>query len=648
MTRRLALLSHFAGARLPTLSVALSRSHYGLHKPDQCPGLDVPWRRENKFVRSPILVFLAFVSGVVSGCSQSDWTSKSTAHTPKAQTNAPAALEASMPTDSQLDSRGKGYTPPTADEMAPMRPEYMAELAKVHEPPEMASKPMQVRKAVSASVVKLGNVMNAVGSPEKATHQQRATAIRVLLEIANNTEQDAGVERVMTYGAIAAIACLDGADPQTIIGYASNAIDDGDDALALRARMYLRAGDRNKALDDLEKIMADGHGQVLVGGGTDPRKDSAPCEWSIADFDALGDDPRALAAKGLYLNSFVGYGAEGRGTVKESTIRDLYARSARSWRSPIPHVLEATADGLGSEHSMAGARCIRANSRTVAVPDIVNACATYDEGIRQEIRDLTMALLVEPTYARALSARADKYLQLAQSSYADGKPSRELFGLAIKDFSAALAADGANQHTLYCDRALALASIGRYQDAVSGYMQGMRHATTGVEDSPFVYEQLADLYTKLGKFNDAADLMTQAIMNASGGGMDAVIFGGGIGALRTLYPEYDPLPDEILAEAVRRRYQPQFPESWDADFISKAGAFKGKVASSILVELYVMRGDAYMKAGRPAEALADYQRVKSNAWLGDEPNLPRHMYFNERGMRNLDLPEPWPPPPPTM
>jgi tetratricopeptide (TPR) repeat protein len=530
-----------------------------------------------------------------------------------------------------------------------MRPEYMAELAKIHEPPEMASKPKQVRKAVSPSVVKLGNVMNAAGSPEKATHQQRATAIRELLEIANSTEKDDGVDKVITYGAIAVMACLDGADPQTVTGYAGNAIgDDGDDALALRARMYLQAGDRNKALDDLEKVMADGDGHVLVGGDVDPRKDSAPCGWSIADFDALGDDPRALAAKGLYLSAFIGYGAEKRGAVKESTIRDLYARSARSWHSPIPHVLEVTVDGFGSEHSMAGAGCLRANRRIVAVPETLNACATYDEGTRQEIRELTMALVIEPTFARALSARANKYLQLAQSSYADGKPSRQLFELAIKDFAAALAADGRNQHTLYCDRALAFASIGRYQDAAFGYLQGMKYAKNGVEDSPFVYEQLANVYMKLGKFNAAADLITQAIMNASGGGMDAVVFGGGIRAFRTLYPEYDSLPDEILAEAVRRRYQPRFPQSWDADFISKAGAFEGKIGSSILVELFVMRGDAYMKAGRRAEALADYRRVKSDAWSGPERSLPRHMYFNERGIRNFDLPEPWPPPLPTM
>lgn len=445
-------------------------------------------------MKKPILVFLAVGSIVVAGCGQNDPPSKPSS---KAQTHAPTT-DGSVRADNQVDSKGNGYALPTAEEMAPMRPEYMAELAKIHEPPEMAGKPMQVRKAVSPNMVKLGNVMNAVGSPEKATHQQRATAIRDLLEIANS----AGVDKAMTYGVIAIVACLDGADPQTVIRYADNAIDDSDDALALRARMYLRAGDRNNALGDLEKVMADDKGHVLAGGDADPRKDSAACQWSIADFDALGDDPRAPAAKGVYLSSFIGYGAENRGTVKDSTIRDLYARSARSWHSPIPHVLGVTANGFGSAHSMAGARCIRANARIVAAPDIVNACATYDEGIRQDIRELTMALVIESTFAPALSERADKYLQLAQSSYADGKPSRQLFELAIKDFAAALAADSKNKHTLYCDRALALALLGRYQDAASGYVQGMKFAKNGVEDSPFVYEQLANLYMKLGKFDE--------------------------------------------------------------------------------------------------------------------------------------------------
>jgi tetratricopeptide (TPR) repeat protein len=592
-----------------------------------------------------IAVVMVMTAVCASACSQASRPAPSAAAQP-----APSESAQRNPTKEQPASKDSGYAPPTAEEMAPMPAEYLAELAKIHEPPEMTGKPMQVRKTVSPSVVKLANVIAAVGSPEKATHQERATTIRELLEILNSSGPDDGVDRITTYGAIAVMACLDGADPQTVVGYANNAIgDEDDDALALRARMYLQAGDRKKALDDLEKIMVDDKGRALVGGDADPRKDSTRCGWSTADLDALGDDPRALAAKGLYLSSFIAYNAEQKGTVKESTIQDLYARSATSWHSPIPHFLDATTvDGLGSQHVLAGAGCMRANARLVPVPETLKACEMYDEGIRQQIRELTMALVVDPTFAAALSARAGRYLDLAQSSYADGKPSRQLFELAIKDYNAALAADVKNQHTLYCDRAIALASIGRYQEAASGYLQGMKYAKNGIEDSPFVYEQLAGVYMKLEKFSEAAEVLTQAIINSSGSGMDAVILFGGISGFRALYPEYALLPDEILAEDVRRRYQTQFPSSWDADFISKAGDFKGKIMSTVLADLYALRGDAYMKAGRRAEALADYRRLKSDAWSSDERLLPRHFYFNERGKRNFAVPGPWPPPPPAM
>ena len=593
-------------------------------------------------VKRLAIAFLAAILTIVSGCHHDGASLSPGTTNPQAQTN-----EISGPSANQSDSKGASYTPPTAEEMAPMRPEYLAELVKIQEPPEMAGSPMQVRKAVSPSVLKLQDIVSgAIRTPEKATHDQRATSIRKLLEVANSNERNDGIDRAMTYGAIATIACIDGVDPQTIIGYASNATDDSDEALVLRARMYLKIGEQNKALNDLEKIMTDGNGHALAGGDVNPRNESVKCGWSIADFDALGDDPRALAAKGLYLSSFIGYGAEGRKTVKESTIRDLYARSASSWHSPIPHLLSVTLDCLGSEQSMARAGCIRANGRNVAVTSIGNSCAKFDEGVRQEIRELTMALVIQPKFARALTERASKYLQLAEGAYADGKPSRQLYELAIGDFTASIEADSKDKHMLYCDRALAQASIGKYQDAVAGYAQGMKYANNGIEDSPFVYEQLAGLYMKIGKFNEAADVLTQGIIHSSGGGLDAVIFSGGMKAFRTLYPEYELLPDEILAEDVRRRHQPQLPKSWDAEFTSRGeGTSKGRITSSILPEMYVLRGDAYMKSGRRAEALADYQRVKSDAWYMSEQSGPRFIYFNERGSRKSNMPVAWPPSP---
>jgi len=93
---------------------------------------------------------------------------------PQAQTKAQAKTE--DPAHSKDDS----YTPPTAEEIAPMRPEYLTELAKIHEPPEMSRKPMQIRKAESPGALRLWNAMSAVSSPEKATHQQRATGLPAL------------------------------------------------------------------------------------------------------------------------------------------------------------------------------------------------------------------------------------------------------------------------------------------------------------------------------------------------------------------------------------------------------------------------------------------------------------------------------------
>ena len=103
--------------------------------------LDIGWRTEKGFMSRPILNFLAFVPIVVAGCSQNDPASKPSAPVPKAQTNTPATVT-SVPVASQPVSKGNDYVPPTAEEMAPMRAEYLAELSKIHEPPEIGRKAM--------------------------------------------------------------------------------------------------------------------------------------------------------------------------------------------------------------------------------------------------------------------------------------------------------------------------------------------------------------------------------------------------------------------------------------------------------------------------------------------------------------------------
>ncbi len=333
--------------------------------------------------------------------------------------------------------------------MAPLRPAYLAELAKIHEPPEMAGKPMQVRKAVPGAS-KIMDAMNGIRDPDKMTHEQREASVRKLLAFADDGDGQGTIPRGLTFGVVATLACFDGSDPKTVIGYTNSSIDDHSDgnsgrydSIALRSRMYLRAGDREKALKDLEEILAAAEGNSLVGGGVDPRKESNKCGWSIADFDALGDDPRALAAKGLYLSTFLNFGAGDRGTVKEAEIRELFKRAEKSWKSAIPYLLDVHLDsGLGSQHTRDQYNCVRTGDVGPPVPSLVAVCGNYDEGTERQIRTLTMALVTDPKSASAMSARAGKYLQLARASYDDGKPSVKLYQLAIDDYAAALVAGG--------------------------------------------------------------------------------------------------------------------------------------------------------------------------------------------------------------
>ena len=149
---------------------------------------------------------------------------------------------APAPAATRSQAKDNSYSLPTTEEMAPLGPEYAAELAKIHEPPEMSGKPMQVRKLVSPKLAELANVMANIGAPDKATHEQRQATIRQLLDVAVNTEQGDAVSQTMLYGAIAMISCLDGEDPNTTIAYATSALGDGDDGLALQSAYVSQGG----------------------------------------------------------------------------------------------------------------------------------------------------------------------------------------------------------------------------------------------------------------------------------------------------------------------------------------------------------------------------------------------------------------------
>jgi hypothetical protein len=72
----------------------------------------------------------------------------------------------------------------------------------------------------------------------------------------------------------------------------------------------------------------------------------------------------------------------------------------------------------------------RASAGGTGVPEIQAVCAKADEGTLQEIRELTMALVIDPSFVPALSRRTNSYLNLARGYITTASPSNYRLFLA--------------------------------------------------------------------------------------------------------------------------------------------------------------------------------------------------------------------------
>ncbi len=531
--------------------------------------------------------------------------------------------------------------PPSAEELAPLRPAYLVALKAIHEPPEIASKDMKVRHASDPAATAALKLLSLVPpSPASAPRAQLQESVQKLLALTAGRDSQDPALRAQIFSAVAPLSCFAGEAPSQVIAYANNGDPAEREVIALRAKMYLLADDKKRSLDELELLMRSGHASALTDGRTEPRTGQWRCGWSLDDFDAFGHDPRATSAKAFYLSSFIPFGGEEKGLISEGDIHGLYSQSAELWNSPVPHYLIAQLGGFGSRSRLESMTCVRGLPTTT--PDSVAACAKADEVELSKVRELSMALIIEPNFTPALMERAERYLTIGEARNSDNKPSRQFLELALKDFAAAQALQPADAGVAFCDGAMTHALLGHYLESISAYKRCIGREKGAPSTNPFVYEQLASVYMKLGRPNEAVATLTTALANAGGGGLDVVTMLAGMRAFRALYPEYDALPDAILADVVRRRFYPQFPQTWNSTFIRKSD----KVTSSVLADLYAMRGDAYMRARRYSEARADYQRLQSDAWYGPDQYLPKSLYFEAKGTRRRDIPQPWPPAPP--
>jgi tetratricopeptide (TPR) repeat protein len=124
---------------------------------------------------------------------------------------------------------------------------------------------------------------------------------------------------------------------------------------------------------------------------------------------------------------------------------------------------------------------------------------------------------------------------------------------------------------------------------------------SGVDKQCDEYVNRANAYAKLKNFSVAADDLSMAIRSHLGAS-----FIWGISQFRKVYPEYDNVRDDVLADLLRRRL---FPQMTYPDF-SKAFLIDAKgIDEFVIAELYCKRGDMYARMGDGTDARKDYDRV---------------------------------------
>jgi tetratricopeptide (TPR) repeat protein len=471
-----------------------------------------------------------------------------------------------------------------------------AELARAIEPPELKGPSARSRIPPTAADVLL------IGSQALKADPDHPETLAPALKDLNDVIALAP-ERSDLYLVRATLSCFNRAEASSVVADINKSIElyrPGQSAYenlaghyALRARVELDTGHFADSVKDLDLAIAqnyDNAADIFNDGKVEPSKSSRRCAWTQPDLDLLASklpaDGRPFIYKGLYLNFFSRFSIENRSAAS----LEAFNRAAElAPKSPLPHYYEGLlyiSGNLGGMMSKANSGCL-----DYVVPR-TEACGALDQLHENGVHELTAALALDPDFAPAYEERAEAHLKLKQHAQ------------AIRDYGDALRLETNQKEMgiLFNDRGLAKFNIGRYKSSVEDFTQAIKLlCNSDVEKQCDEYVNRANAYAKLRNFPAAAEDLSMAIRSHLGQS-----FIWGISQFRKVYPEYDSVRDDVLADSLRRRLYPQmtYPDFSKAFLIDAKG-----VDEFVIAELYCKRGDMYAKMGNGADARKDYDRV---------------------------------------
>ena len=307
--------------------------------------------------------------------------------------------------------------------------------------------------------------------------------------------------------------------------------------------------------------------EIFNTGAIEPDTDPDSCTWSQADLDALRarfpTDYRPLLYRGLYFHNF----AKFDDTYARQAIEDFRRAGALNPQAALPHYFIGDLEIRGAVF-----------------------LADRDAARRRAVQSLTRAIALDPTLVPALAIRANEYYRLKQ--YLD----------TITDYDAVLALDPDNA-SAYNDRGLAKLELGQDSAAVWDFSQSIRLKAPEQSSRGRSYQYRAEAYANVGDFRHAITDVTKAIESQLAN--NAILIN--IHTFRELYPEYDGVSDEVVARKLWTTFLPAMAYEDFADRFLNGD--RDLPLPPGLSDLYISRGDAYLRLGAFQSAVADYTRV---------------------------------------
>lgn len=351
------------------------------------------------------------------------------------------------------------------------------------------------------------------------------------------------------------------------------------DLRAMRARVELLTGKYREAMSDLDSAIKldPGSAQNIFGaGGVTPDGKGDGCAWGLDDFNELQrqypNDFRINIYRGLYLAFFATFDE----TFRDRAIQDLQKADSLNPKSPLTAFLLGQIYTRSSMFGLAAAK-----SDTIK-----------DATIRKAAQQYTVAIQRDPSFFPAYGARAESYFELRE------------YLLAIKDYDADIAREPDNAGA-YNDRGLVEMELGRYAAATVDFGDALSRLPADDHSIGQTYENRADVYIKEGEYARAVADLNEAI--AENFGSQTLLMG--IGRVRKLYPELSALSDSAVSDMLREIYWPQFTDdTFSKELLDKTKTWE---PSFILADLYVKRGDSYLRMKDFRPAAADFSRVFS-------------------------------------